>query len=119
MERRHLSEIRSGVVHKFHVGTAEGYIRTGTFEDGQLGEVFINMAKSTDSGPWGCVGILLSASLQRGIPLKDLVRKLAYTRFEPSGVTRNKTLPMATSVMDYIMRWLWTQYGDGTDPFQE
>lgn len=124
MDRKRLLETRPGHVHKFTVGSAKGYLRTGLYEDGSLGEVFINMDKSIDAGPYGCLGIQISMMLQRGISLRDITRKLSYTTFEPRGVTNNRTglsehgagnLSMATSVVDYIVRYLWHTYGDGTD----
>jgi len=124
MEKRKLADTREGLVHKFKVGKAKGYVRIGLFEDGRPGEVFVNMNSSTDAGVWGCIGILISQLLQRGAPLRDIVRKLAYTRFEPLGVTSSKikhsqrgagNLGMASSIMDYIVRWMWEVYGDGTN----
>ena len=109
--RRRLSDTRLAVVHKFVVGGTHGYFRIGLFEDGQPGEVFVNINKSQDAGPWGCIGILMSMALQRGTPLSDLVRKLGRTNFGASGVTKNPKLPMATSIMDYLVRWMEMEFG--------
>lgn len=119
MNRIKLDDTRMARVHKFKVGNATGYVRVGLFQDGRPGEIFINMSKSRDNGPWGCIGILVSMALQRGVPLRDIVRKLSYTRFEPMGFTKNDKIHSATSVMDYIVRWLWLEFGDDTDPSKD
>jgi len=115
MERRRLSETRAAIVHKFKVGPVKGYIRVGLFDDGSPGEVFVNMGKSADAGTWGCIGILISMALQRGVSLADIVRKLSHTQFDPRGPTKNPDIPMATSVMDYVVRWMWQEFGDSEE----
>lgn len=110
MELRRLDDTRAAVVHKFKVGTASGYIRVGLFEDGSPGEVFINMKSSTDAGLWGVIGILFSMALQRGVPLEEIVRKLSHTNFDPRGVTGNQDIKMASSVADYIVRWMEREF---------
>jgi len=79
--------------------------------------VFIKMAKegSTIGGLMDVIGILTSISLQYGVPLDDLVTKLAHTRFEPSGPTGNPDVPIAKSPVDYIFRWLGQQFGEQTE----
>ena len=104
--RRRLDDTRMAVVHKFTVGGTKGYLRVGLFEDGKIGELFINMSKSEDAGTWGCIGILISMALQRGIPLEQITSKLMNTRFGANGVTSNPKIRMATSVMDYIVKWM-------------
>ena len=113
--RRHLSETRQSVTHKFSVGTHEGYITVGLFEDGSPGELFITMAKegSTVGGLMDVIGTLTSLALQYGVPLKALVDKFSHMRFEPSGFTKNPDIPMAKSVPDYIFRWLGMQFIPG------
>jgi len=78
------------------------------YEDGRPGEVFIKMSKegSTLSGVMDGLALTLSIGLQYGVPLKVLVDKLLNTRFEPSGITANPNIRFATSVLDYIARWL-------------
>jgi ribonucleoside-diphosphate reductase alpha chain len=106
--RRHLPDERPAVTHKFRVGEQEGYLTVGLFEDGTPGEVFIKMAKegSTVSGLTDAVALLTSISLQYGVGMEKLASKLEQTRFEPYGATGNPDIPFATSVLDYIFRWL-------------
>lgn len=106
--RRKLSDERAAITHKFRVGEQEGYMTVGLFEDGTPGEVFINVNKqgSTVSGLMDTVAMLTSYALQYGVPLAELASKLKNTRFEPSGPTNNKQIPIATSIVDYVFRWL-------------
>ena len=116
--RRRMAVTRASVTHKFVIGKDhEGYLTVGTHEDGRPGEVFIKMAKegSTIGGLMDVIGILTSISLQYGVPLDDLVTKLAHTRFEPSGPTGNPDVPIAKSPVDYIFRWLGQQFGEQTE----
>ncbi|MCS7123309.1 MAG: adenosylcobalamin-dependent ribonucleoside-diphosphate reductase, partial [Candidatus Aenigmarchaeota archaeon] len=108
LERRRLPPERKSITHKFRVGNQEGYIHVGLFEDGKPGEIFITISKqgSTLAGLMDGCAILTSMALQYGVPLKDLVNKLINTRFEPSGWTDNKQIPIATSILDYIFKWL-------------
>ena len=107
-QREKLPVERDSVTHKFSVGGHEGYITVGMYEDGRPGEVFIKMSKegSTLSGVMDGLALTLSIGLQYGVPLKVLVDKLVNTRFEPSGITANPNIRFATSVLDYIARWL-------------
>jgi ribonucleoside-diphosphate reductase alpha chain len=99
---------RASVTHKFSVGGHEGYITVGMYEDNRPGEIFIKMSKegSTLSGVMDGLALTISLGLQYGVPLKVFVDKLLNTRFEPSGITGNKNIRFATSVLDYIARWL-------------
>src|SRR5437899_475636 len=99
---------RASVTHKFSVSGHEGYITVGMYEDGRRGEVFIKMAKegSTLSGIMDGLALSISLGLQYGVPLKVFVDKLLNTRFEPSGITANPNIRFASSVLDYIARWL-------------
>ncbi|MGE0228618.1 MAG: adenosylcobalamin-dependent ribonucleoside-diphosphate reductase [Dehalococcoidia bacterium] len=112
--RRHLPDERPAVTHKFRVGEQEGYVTVGLFEDGRPGEVFIKMAKegSTVSGLIDAVALLTSIALQYGVGIDKLAAKLEQTRFEPYGMTGNADVPFATSVLDYIFRWLRLHFGD-------
>ena len=106
--RRKLPAERHSITHKFSIGGHEGYITAGMFEDGSPGEIFVTMAKegSTISGLMDSMAVAISLTLQCGVPLKFLVDKFAHVRFEPSGWTGNPQIPYATSIMDYIFRWL-------------
>jgi ribonucleoside-diphosphate reductase alpha chain len=94
--------------HKFDVGEVEGYLHIGLYDDGMPGEVFITGVKqgSTISGLLDGIAILTSLALQRGVPLEEMVSKLQGTKFEPSGLTKSKDIPMATSLLDYIFRYV-------------
>jgi len=108
MDRKILPTERQSVTHKFSIAGHEGYLTVGMYEDGVPGEIFITMAKegSTLSGLLDCFAISVSLALQYGVPLEDLVNKFTHVRFEPSGMTGNKKIPFAKSIMDYIFRWL-------------
>ncbi len=106
--RRRLPDERQAITHKFSVAGHEGYITVGIFEDGTPGEIFITMSKegSTLSGLMDAFATMVSLSLQYGVPINVLVKKFSHVRFEPSGVTNNKDIRFAKSVVDYIFRWM-------------
>ena len=107
--RRRLPNERDGVTHKFSIGGHEGYLTVGLYPDTrQPGEIFIRMSKegSSISGLMDSFATAISLALQYGVPLSTLVDKFIHSRFEPSGFTGNKEIPMAKSVMDYIFRYL-------------
>ena len=81
-------------------------------EDGELGEIFVNFAKqgSTLQGLAMAWAIAISMGLQRGVPLEDYVRMFAHMSFEPAGYTDNSQIPFATSIPDYVVRYLATKY---------
>jgi ribonucleoside-diphosphate reductase alpha chain len=110
--RRRLADTRSSITHKFSIGGNEGYLTVGLYEDGTPGEVFTVMAKegSVVSGLIDGFSTMTSLALQYGVPLDVMVRKFSHTRFEPSGFTGNKEIPMAKSVLDYMFRWLDNQF---------
>ncbi|MBI4661790.1 MAG: vitamin B12-dependent ribonucleotide reductase [Verrucomicrobia bacterium] len=113
--RRRLPETRKAITHKFDITGHEGYLTVGLFDDGQPGELFITMAKegSTIGGLMDCIGTLTSMALQYGVPLEALVRKFAHQRFEPSGFTKNPEVRNATSIIDYVFRWMALQFIPG------
>jgi len=113
--RRRLPETRTALTHKFDIAGHEGYLTVGLFQDGQPGELFITMAKegSTIGGLMDSVATLTSMSLQYGVPLDALVRKFSHQRFEPSGFTKNPEIRNASSIIDYIFRWMAIQFIDG------
>jgi ribonucleoside-diphosphate reductase alpha chain len=107
-KRRRLPDTRDSVTHKFSVGGHEGYITVGLYEDRTPGELFAVMSKegSVVSGLIDGFSTMVSLALQYGVPLEVMVRKFTHTRFEPSGFTGNKEIPIAKSVLDYMFRWL-------------
>jgi ribonucleoside-diphosphate reductase alpha chain len=106
--RRRLPDERQSLTHKFSIGGHDGYITCGLYEDGTPGEIFCRMAKegSSIAGLMDSFATAISLALQHGVPLKLLCEKFRATRFEPSGFTGNPEIPRATSIMDYIFRWL-------------
>ena len=113
--RRRLTDTRTALTHKFDIAGHEGYLTVGLFEDGQPGELFITMAKegSTIGGLMDAVGTLTSMALQYGVPMEALARKFAHQRFEPSGFTKNPEIRSASSITDYVFRWLALQFVPG------
>jgi ribonucleoside-diphosphate reductase alpha chain len=113
--RRRMPETRVALNHKFEIVDHKGYLTVGMFEDGQPGEIFIQMNKegSTIGGLMDTVATLTSMALQYGVPLQSLVKKFAYQRFEPSGFTKNPDIRHATSITDYVFRWLGCQFIKG------
>ena len=110
--RRRLPDERNAVTHKFSISGHEGYITVGLYEDGTPGEIFITMSKegSTISGLMDGFATGISLALQYGVPLRVLVDKFSHMRFEPSGFTNNKDVPIAKSVLDYIFRWMGLKF---------
>jgi ribonucleoside-diphosphate reductase alpha chain len=106
--RYKLPDERASFTHKFSVGGHEGYITVGMYEDGSPGEIFVRMAKegSVIAGLMDSFATSISLALQHGVPLHILIEKFKGTRFEPAGFTGNQEIPMATSIMDYLFRWL-------------
>ncbi|HCI03931.1 MAG: vitamin B12-dependent ribonucleotide reductase [Candidatus Peribacteraceae bacterium] len=106
--RRKLPDERRSITHKLSVAGHEAYIHVGLYEDGSAGELFIKMSKegSTLSGVMDTLALSISMNLQYGVPIEVLCSKLVHTRFEPMGMTTNKEIPMVTSIMDYLGRWL-------------
>ncbi len=113
--RRRLPDTRQSITHKFSVAGHEGYLTVGLYEDGQPGELFITMAKegSTVGGLMDVIGTCTSMALQYGVPLITLVDKFRHARFEPAGMTSNRDIPFAKSLIDYIFCWLGCQFIPG------
>jgi ribonucleoside-diphosphate reductase alpha chain len=117
-ERRRLPKRRHGYVREATVGGHKVYIRTGDFDDGSLGEIFIDMYKEGASfkGLLNCFAVLTSKALQYGVPLDELVDTFTFTRFEPAGfVEGHEAIKNATSILDYIFRTLGYDYLQRTD----
>jgi ribonucleoside-diphosphate reductase alpha chain len=110
--RKHLPDERRSLTHKFSVAGHEGYITVGFYEDGRPGEVFLRMSKegSVISGLMDTIATMTSVALQYGMPLESLVEKFSHKRFEPSGYTNNKDIPIAKSIVDYVFRWLGLKF---------
>jgi len=110
--RRHLPSTRESITHRFTVGQTKGYLTVGLFEDGAPGELFLTVAKegSTAGGLMDAIGILTSMALQYGVPVEALARKFEHVSFEPSGWTRHPEMRRASSVIDYVFRWLGMEF---------
>ncbi|WP_303713651.1 TSCPD domain-containing protein [Brevundimonas naejangsanensis] len=113
--RRRLPDRRKGYIQKASVGGHKVYIHTGEYEDGELGEIFIDMHKEGAAfrSMMNNFAIAISIGLQYGVPLDEFVDAFVFTRFEPSGrVTGNDSIRSATSILDYMFRELGVSYLD-------
>ena len=117
-EREKLPQRRKGYTQKAIVGGHKVYLRTGEYEDGRLGEIFIDMHKEGAAfrSLMDAMAIAISMGLQYGVPLEEFVDAFTFTRFEPAGlVIGNDSIKNATSVLDYIFRELAISYLDRHD----
>jgi ribonucleoside-diphosphate reductase alpha chain len=117
-ERLRLPDRRQGYTQKAVVGGHKVYLRTGEYEDGTLGEIFLDMHKEGAAfrSLMSCFAIAVSLGLQYGVPLEEFVHAFTFIRFEPSGmVSGNDQIKMATSVIDYVFRELAITYLERND----
>jgi ribonucleoside-diphosphate reductase alpha chain len=116
--RRRLPYRRSGYTQKAKIGGHTIYLRTGEYEEGALGEIFIDMHKEGAAfrSLMNCFSIAISLGLQHGVPLEEFVEAFVFTRFEPNGMVQgNPQIKMTTSIIDYIFRELAISYLDRQD----
>ncbi len=115
--RERLPRRRVSTTFAFRVADCEGYVTVGEYEDGRPGEVFIKVSKqgSTLAGIMDAFSISISLGLQHGVPLATYVRKYVNMKFEPSGMTDDADLRIATSLVDYIFRRLALDYLDASE----
>ncbi|MCC7021976.1 MAG: vitamin B12-dependent ribonucleotide reductase [Thermomicrobiales bacterium] len=116
--RRRLPARRSGFTQEARVAGNKVFLRTGEYEDGALGEIFIDMHKEGAAfrSMINCFAIAISKGLQYGVPLEEFVETFTFTRFEPQGmVTGHPNIKMATSIIDYVFRVLGLEYLGRTD----
>jgi len=119
--RRKMPGKRRGFTQEATIAGHKIYLRTGEYEDGGLGEIFIDMHKEGAAyrSMMNCFAISVSLGLQYGVPLKEYVDKFTFTRFEPAGfVDGHPNIKMATSIVDYIFRLLGMEYLGRTDFLQ-
>lgn len=112
-QRRRLPKKRAGHIREAYVGGHKVFLRTGEFEDGTLGEIFIDMYKEGASfkGLMNCFAVLASKALQYGMPLDELVETFTFTRFEPAGLVEgHEAIKNSTSILDYVFRSLGYDY---------
>ncbi len=110
---RNMPKDRAALQHEFRIKSFKGFLTMGMYpENNELGEVFLNFSKqgSTLQGMAMAWAIAISMGLQRGVPLEDYVRMFAHMSFEPAGYTDNAQIPFATSIPDYVVRYLATKY---------
>ncbi len=113
IEKKNMPARRGGFTQKARVGGQTIFVRTGEYEDGTLGEIFVDIHKegATFRSLMNCFAIAVSVGLQYGVPLEEFVDKFTFTRFEPSGaVTGHQNIKTATSIIDYIFRMLGYEY---------
>ena len=115
--KRKMPQRRQGLTIEGRVGGNKVFLRTGEYEDGRLGEIFIDVHKegATLRSLLNCFAMSVSMGLQYGVPLEDYVEKFTFTRFEPSGMVDHPNIKQATSLLDYIFRVLGMEYLGRTD----
>lgn len=111
--RESLPTTRSSLTHKFQVAGHEGYLTIGLYEDGRPGEIFIKISKegSAISGMCQAFCRAFSLALQFGLTVEDAVARFKGMRFEPMGQTSNPDIPEASSLVDYVARFLELEFG--------
>ncbi len=116
-QKQDLPKTRRGLTYELLVGQHKVYLRTGEYDDGSLGELFIDMWKegSAYRSLMNCFAIAVSKGLQYGVPLEKYVESFSFTRFEPSGMTNHPNIRTCTSVMDLVFRILGKDYLNRTD----
>src|ERR1700709_1513819 len=118
VQKKSLPAKRRGYTQKATIDGQTVYVRTGEYEDGTLGEIFVDMHKegATFRSLMNCFAIAVSVGLQYGVPLEEYVEKFTFTRFEPAGmVAGHANIKSATSIIDYIFRMLGYEYQNRTD----
>jgi ribonucleoside-diphosphate reductase alpha chain len=117
LERQRLPKKRGGFTVEAKVGGQKVYLRTGEYDDGNLGEIFIDMHKEGAAfrSMMNCFAIAISLGLQYGVPLEEFVDVFTFTRFEPQGAVDHPNIKFSTSVIDYIFRVLGMEYLGRTD----
>jgi len=117
VERKTLPKKRRGFTQKAKIGGQVLFLRTGEYNDGTLGEIFIDLAKegSTLRSLMNCFAISVSVGLQYGVPLEEFVEKFVFTKFEPAGMVDHPNIKTTTSIVDFIFRCLAYEYLDRTD----
>ena len=110
--REALPQTRKSVTHKFAISGHEGYLTIGLFQNGQPGEIFIKMSKegSTLSGLIQGFCRAFSLALQHGLSAHDAVERFRGMRFEPMGPTSNPEIPEASSILDYVARYIECEF---------
>ena len=118
--RRHMPAKRRGFTQEARVAGHKVYLRTGEYDDGQLGEIFVDMHKEGAAfrSLMNCFAIAVSKGLQHGVPLEEFVETFTFTRFEPQGMVDHPNIKSSTSIVDYLFRVLALEYLGRTDLVQ-
>ncbi|MBG9376373.1 vitamin B12-dependent ribonucleotide reductase [Panacibacter sp. DH6] len=117
VERKKLPAKRRGFTQKAKIGGQVLFLRTGEYNDGTIGEIFIDLAKegSTLRSLMNCFAIAVSVGLQYGVPLEEFVEKFVFTKFEPAGMVDHPNIKTTTSLVDFVFRALAYEYLGRTD----
>lgn len=117
LSRRRLPKKRQGITQEARVGGQKVYLRTGEYDDGALGEIFVDIHKEGAAfrSMMNCFAIAVSLGLQYGVPLEEYVNVFTFTRFEPQGAVDHPNIKFATSIVDYLFRVLGMEYLGRTD----
>lgn len=117
VERKQLPAKRHGYTQKAKINGQVLFLRTGEYDDGTLGEIFIDLAKegSTLRSLMNCFAIAVSVGLQYGVPLEEFVDKFVFTKFEPAGMVDHPNIKTTTSLVDFVFRALAYEYLNRTD----
>lgn len=129
IQHEKMPPVRNSITHRFTIrqgdplGALKVYVTVGLYEDGRPGEIFLTADKqgTLERGLLHCLALMVSTMLQHGISLAKVADKLKGVKFEPSGLTSNKKIPMVSSVADYLGRWLEQRFiidqgSEGGDP---
>ncbi len=114
-QHRNMPKDHPALQHEFRIRGFKGFLTMGMYpEDEELGEIFVNFSKqgSTLQGMAMAWAIAISMGVQRGVPLEDYVRMFSHMSFEPAGFTDNPQIPFATSIPDYVVRYLASRFLD-------
>lgn len=116
-EKRHMPATRQGITVEANVSGHKVFLRTGEYEDGTVGEVFIDMFKEGAAyrSMVNCLAVAVSMGLKYGVPLEKFVEAFTFTRFEPAGTTDHPNIKMSTSIVDFIFRVIGMEYLGRTD----
>ncbi len=117
VQRKTLPPKRRGFTQKAKINGQALFLRTGEYNDGTLGEIFIDLAKegSTVRSMMNCFAIAISVGLQYGVPLEEFVEKFVFTKFEPAGMVDHPNIKTTTSLVDFVFRCLAYEYLNRTD----
>jgi len=112
-KKERLTPTREASTRRVEIGGKKIYITRGEYPDGRLGEIFIRLDKEGgELRVYECLAIAISIGLQHGIPLSAFSEKLLNQKMEPAGVTNDKSIPLANSIIDYVFRYLLMRYDD-------